>query len=260
MTAAARPRRPLLAANWKMHFRAGDAARYFETFLDHPPDLSDRDALFLVPAPLLPEAVRAVAGTPLAVGGQNVHWEDQGAFTGEVSGPMLAAAGASHCLAGHSERRDLFGEDDAVVSRKLRAIVRNGLRPLLCVGERLEERRAGRAGATVLAQLGRALEGLDPAGLERLVVAYEPVWAIGTGETATPEIAAAMHADIRNAFSDLAGPALGASLRVLYGGSVTPENIDALMREPEIDGALVGGASLEPRAFRRIVDFERVSG
>ena len=243
-----------------MHFRAGDAARYFETFLAQPPDLSDRDALFLVPAPLLPEAVGAVAGTPLAVGGQNLHWEDQGAFTGEVSGSMLAAAGASHCLVGHSERRHLFGEDDAVVSRKVRAALRNGLRPLLCVGERLEERRAGRASATVLAQLGRALEGLEPAGLERVTVAYEPVWAIGTGETATPEIAAAMHADIREAFSRLAGTVLAAGLRVLYGGSVAGENIDALMAQREIDGALVGGASLKPQAFRRIVSFHPDGG
>jgi triosephosphate isomerase len=243
-----------------MHFRAGDAARYFAEFLAPPPDLADRDALFLVPAPLVPEAAGAVAGTPLAVGGQNLHWEDQGAFTGEVSGPMLAAAGASSCLVGHSERRHLFGEDDAAVARKLRAALRNGLRPLLCVGERLEERRAGRAAATVLAQLTRALEGLEPADLERVTVAYEPVWAIGTGETATPEIAAAMHAEIRGAFAGVAGRGLAASLRVLYGGSVTPENVDGLMAESEIDGALVGGASLKPKAFRRIVDFGRAAG
>ena len=144
------------------------------------------------------------------------------------------------------------------MSRKLRAALRNGLRPLLCVGERLEERRAGRASATVLTQLGRALERLEPAELERVTVAYEPVWAIGTGETATPEIAAAMHAEIREAFSGLGGSKLAADLRVLYGGSVTPENIDVLMEEAEIDGALVGGASLKPMAFRRILDFERV--
>jgi triosephosphate isomerase len=252
-------RRPLLAANWKMHFRAGDAARYFEEFLLQPPDLSDRDALFLVPAPLLPEAARAVAGTPLALGGLNLHWEDKGAFTGEVSGPMLAAAGASYCLVGHSERRHLFGEDDGVVARKLRAALRNGLRPLVCVGEQLAERRAGSAAATVLAQLAGALEGLEPADLERVTVAYEPVWAIGTGETATPEIAAAMHAEIREAFAGLAGAELAARLRILYGGSVTSENVDGLLNQPELDGALVGGASLQPQAFRRIVDAGRAA-
>jgi triosephosphate isomerase len=242
-----------------MHFTAGEAARYFEAFLSPPPDLSDRDVLFLVPAPLLPEAALAVARTPVAVGGQNVHWEDQGAFTGEVSGPMVGAAGATHCLVGHSERRHLFGEDDAAVARKLQAVLRNGLQPVLCVGERLEERRSGRAGQTVLAQLERSLGEIGAEQLERLTVAYEPVWAIGTGETATPEIAAAMHAEIRGAVESLAGPTLAASLRILYGGSVTPENIDALMAEPEIDGALVGGASLRPHAFRRIVDFGRAS-
>jgi triosephosphate isomerase len=240
-----------------MHFRAGEAARYFAAFLAPPPDLADRDALFCVPAPLLPEAARALAGTAIALGAQNIHWEDRGPFTGEVSGPMVASTGASHCLVGHSERRQLFGEDDAAVARKLRAALRNGLSPVLCVGEGLDERRAGRATAAVLGQLERALEGLDVAALETSAIAYEPVWAIGTGETATPEIAAEMHAAIRNALRRLLGDAAAGRLRILYGGSVTPENAERLLAEPEIDGALVGGASLDPLAFRRILDAGR---
>jgi triosephosphate isomerase len=247
--------RPLLAANWKMHFRAGEAARYFESFLTLPPDLSARDALFFVPAALLVEAVAAAAGSGIGIGAQNIHWEDRGAFTGETSAPMVAAAGATHCLVGHSERRLLFGEDDATVARKLRAAFRNALRPVLCVGERIEERRAGRAEETVVAQVRSAVQGLERPDLERLAVAYEPVWAIGTGETATPEIAGAMHATIHAALGESVGARTASAIRILYGGSVTPANIDRLMAEPGIDGVLVGGASLDPRGFRRIVGF-----
>jgi triosephosphate isomerase len=250
-------RRPLIAANWKMHFRAGEPARYFRTFLVPAPDLSDRDAVFFVPAALLDESVEAVAGTALGVGGQNLHWEDQGAFTGETSGAMIAATGAAWCLVGHSERRNLFGEDDGAVARKLQAALRHGLEPVLCVGERLDERRGGRARATVLAQLENALEDLEEEDLRRITIAYEPVWAIGTGETATPQVASGMHAAIREVLREIADRDVARRVRILYGGSVTPDNIDELMREPEIDGVLVGGASLRPHSFRRILDFGR---
>ncbi len=267
-------RRPLIAANWKMHFRAGEPAAYLSALLRPAPDLSDRDAVIFAPAPLLAETARGLAGTGIAVGAQTTHWEDRGAFTGEVSGPMAASAGATFCLVGHSERRLLFGEDHAAVARKLAAAFRNGLRPVLCVGERLEERRAGHELATVESQLRSALEGLGQPELARLAVAYEPVWAIGTGETATPEVAGAMHAAIREVLRGTAGDVAGSgtagdvagsgtagdvagSIPLLYGGSVTPGNVDALMKQPEIDGVLAGGASLDPASFRRILDFGR---
>ena len=250
-------RRPLLAANWKMHFRAGEPSRYFQTLLTEPLKLDDRDVVVFVPAALLAEAAAATDGTRVAIGAQNIHWEDSGAYTGETSGPMVASAGATHCLVGHSERRHLFGEDDAAVARKLKAAFRNALCPVLCLGERIEERRAGRAEQTVADQVRAALGVLDAPELSRLVIAYDPVWAIGTGETATPGLAAAMHATIRRVVADLASAGVAAETRILYGGSVTPENVAALMAEVEIDGALVGGASLDPAAFRRIVAFDR---
>jgi len=242
-----------MAANWKMHFTAGEAARYLAEFLGRPLDLSQTDVVFFVPAPLLAEAAAALADHDAAVGAQNIHWEDRGPYTGEISGPMVAAAGASYCLVGHSERRQLFGENHAAVALKLAAILRNGLRPVLCVGERIEERRAGRARQTVVAQLRSALAERGEAELARLEIAYEPVWAIGTGETATPEIAAEMHSAIRAELGDLGGERVARAVRILYGGSVTAENAERLMNEPEIDGALVGGASLDPESFRRIV-------
>ncbi|MFN2433560.1 MAG: triose-phosphate isomerase [Gemmatimonadota bacterium] len=249
-------RRPLMAANWKMHFTAGEAARYLEAFFAGAPSDSAREVVFFVPAALLAESCAAATGRAAAVGAQNIHWEDRGAFTGETSAPMVSAAGASHCLVGHSERRQLFHEDDATIRRKLLAALRNGLHPLLCVGERIAERRGGGARETVVRQLLGALEGLAAADLEPLSVAYEPVWAIGTGETATPDVAAEMHAHVRDALRQLAGDALARGTRILYGGSVTPANVDQLMARPEIDGVLVGGASLDPAAFRRIVDFD----
>jgi triosephosphate isomerase len=235
-----------------MHFVAGEAARYLAAFRAGGEVPDGRDVLFAVPAPLLVEAAQALAGTRLELAGQDLHWEEKGAFTGEVSGPMIAAAGATHCLVGHSERRRLFGEDDAVVARKIRAALRSGLRPVLCVGETLEERRAGRARATVERQLDAALQGLPADAFARIALAYEPVWAIGTGETATPETAAEMHAAVRSRLRTIAGdPADG--VRILYGGSVTPANAGALLAEAEVDGALVGGASLDPLGFLAIV-------
>jgi triosephosphate isomerase len=168
---------------------------------------------------------------------------------------MLAAAGATHCLVGHSERRRLFGEDDAIVGRKLRASLRNGLHPVLCVGETLEERREGSARATVERQLRVALGDLTPAEMSRVTFAYEPVWAIGTGETATPQTAAEMHAAVRTLLRAIAGEGFADTARILYGGSVTPSNVDALLAEADIDGALVGGASLDPLGFLRIARF-----
>nr|MBA2565913.1 triosephosphate isomerase [Gemmatimonadota bacterium] len=196
-------RLPLMAANWKMHFRSGEAARYLAEFLEPGLDRGGCEVLFCVPASLLGEAVAAARGTDLRIGAQNMHWEDAGAFTGEISGPMIASVGATHCLVGHSERRHVFGEDDAVAAQKLRAALRNGIRPVLCVGERIEERRGGHAETVVAHQVRRALEGLAVVELEKVALAYEPVWAIGTGETATPEIARHMHGCVREALAAL---------------------------------------------------------
>ena len=233
-------RRPIVAGNWKMH---GSRA-LLDAFAEQPlSGAFDAGAEILVfpPAVYLAEAVARLRG--VGVGIQDVHREAAGAYTGEVAAEMAAELGASHALVGHSERRQLFGEDNRTVAGKYAAARRAGLIPILCVGETLDERRAGREKAVVLAQLD-AVFAAAPA--RNALVAYEPVWAIGTGETATPEQAQAMHAAIREALGD-------PSLRVLYGGSVKPDNAAALFREDDIDGGLVGGAALEPGGFRRIV-------
>jgi triosephosphate isomerase len=203
---------------------------------------------------LAPVAER-LAGSRVLLAGQNLHWEDKGAFTGEVSGPMLKAVGCTHVIVGHSERRQLFGDTDEWVARRVGAALRNGLTPIVCVGETLQEREADETWAVIDRQTRSALFGLDAAAIARLVLAYEPVWAIGTGKVATPEQAQEVHAAVRALLAELAGPAVAAAIRILYGGSVKPDNIDALMRQPDLDGALVGGASLNAADFTRIVHF-----
>ena len=203
----------------------------------------------------LTAAVEAARGTPIRVGAQNIGWAKEGAFTGEVSGPMIQATGATHVLIGHSERRHYFGETDETVLKRTQAALEFGLTPIVCVGERLEEREAGRAEAALVGQFQKGIAGLNEQQVARIVVAYEPVWAIGTGKTATPEMAADAHrvirAQVRGKFSKVAGDAL----RILYGGSVKPDNVKSLMAQPEIDGVLVGGASLDPAGFASIVNF-----
>jgi triosephosphate isomerase len=197
-----------------------------------------------------------VADSPLGLGAQNLYPEAQGAFTGEVSPPMLVDIGCRYVIIGHSERRQYFGESDAFVNRKLRAALAHGLRPIVCVGESKPQRDAGQAEPIVTAQVRAALLEVPPDQMANVVIAYEPIWAIGTGDTATPADAQAMHAAIRATLAELYGSEIAATVRIQYGGSVKPDNIDELMAQPDIDGALVGGASLQAASFLRIIHYQ----
>jgi triosephosphate isomerase len=243
-------RRLLFAANWKMHLGPTDAQGYLDVFLGAYAARPDRDVWFFPPAVSLATVASRVGGRPdLLAGAQDVHWEPKGAFTGATSVPLAAQAGARAALIGHSERRHVFGETDAETARKLRAVRAGGLVPVLCVGETLAEREAGETVPVVRRQLAAALEGQDGAALDAVVVAYEPVWAIGTGRNATPRDAAAVHQDIRHWLGGR-----GARVtRILYGGSVNLKNIAELLGEPELDGVLVGGASLDPAGWAQLV-------
>ncbi len=242
---------PLIyAANWKMQVDPGQARAFAAAFLDGFVPSPGDSYWFFPSAVSLEAAARALAGCPaVAVGAQDVHWEPQGAFTGATSVPLARGAGATLVLVGHSERRHVFGETDGDTARKVRAALGGGLDPLLCVGELLEEREAGTTEAVVLRQLDAGLDGLARDQLARVTVAYEPVWAIGTGKTATPGDAAAVHRAIRGALAGLGHP----TPKVLYGGSVNLANAAQLLAEPELDGVLVGGASLDPAGWRKIV-------
>jgi triosephosphate isomerase len=206
-------------------------------------------------------SLSAVAGeireTALILAAQNVHWEAKGAFTGEISIPMLEDAGCGMVIIGHSERRQYFGETDQTVNRRLRAAVGSRLQPIVCIGETLAQREAGNYHAVIAQQLAGGLDGLTPQTLLRIILAYEPVWAIGTGRTASPEIAQEVHGAIRNWLSQKFGDEAAQQVRILYGGSVKPDNISDLMRQPDIDGALVGGACLEADSFLRIINYNR---
>lgn len=244
--------RPLIfAANWKMQVTPDEARAYLKTFLAKVSPRDDRELWFCPPAVSLEATARAVEGRPDArVGAQNIYWEPKGAFTGEISTGLAAGAGAAGALVGHSERRHVFGETESDTQKKVEALLRAGMTPLLCVGEKLAEREAGDTLAVVLRQLGNACATLKPEQLSRVIIAYEPVWAIGTGKNATPGDAAEVHRAIR---AELV-PRGYAHPRVLYGGSVNEKNIKSLLAEPEIDGVLVGGASQDPEGWARIVE------
>ena len=215
-----------------------------------------RDEIALFPSPvLLPTVNAAVKGSDVAVGAQNIHFAEEGAYTGETSIGQLIAVGGTHTLIGHSERRQYFGETDEIVNKKLHTALKHGIVPLVCVGEVLDEREAGKTEQVLRAQVCGALAGIAPDAARPIVIAYEPVWAIGTGRTATPEIAADTHRIIRAEVSKMLGSAIAANMRILYGGSVKPENSRALCCQQEIDGALVGGASLKPDSFAAIVKY-----
>jgi triosephosphate isomerase len=203
----------------------------------------------------LSAAVAAVGGSNIRIGSQNIAWVKEGAFTGEISGPMIAAAGATHAIIGHSERRQYFAETDETVLKRTQAALEYGLTPIVCVGERLEEREGGKTEAVLVSQFQKGIAGLTEQQFAKIVIAYEPVWAIGTGKTATPEMAADAHRVIRAQVTSKYGKAAGDSIRILYGGSVKPDNVKTLMAQPEIDGVLVGGASLDPAGFASIVNF-----
>lgn len=248
-------RAPILIGNWKMHRTPSEAAALIDALLDRLGDAAGREVIVAPPFPALAIVGQRLRGANLRLAAQDLHWEDQGAFTGEVSAPMLRDVGCSHVIVGHSERRQYFGETDEWVARKVRAALRHDLTPIVCVGESLAEREAHQTLSVVEQQVRGALDGLE-SDVSHVVVAYEPVWAIGTGKVATPAEAEEVHAAIRRLMAELAGAPVAAQLRILYGGSVKPDNIDSLMREPDIDGALVGGASLQADDFSRIVRFQ----
>jgi triosephosphate isomerase len=215
-----------------------------------------RDEIVVCPPYIdLADAMEAAKGSNVAIGGQNVHWKEEGAFTGEISAAMLLALGVKHVIVGHSERRQYFGETDDTVNLRLKAALEAGLTPICCVGEVLEEREAGLTDDVLRRQCVRAFHAVSAKKAAKLVVAYEPVWAIGTGKTATPEIAAEAHAVIRREVTEIFGDEFAGKLRILYGGSVKPENAATLMAQEEIDGALVGGASLDAKSFAAIVKY-----
>jgi triosephosphate isomerase (TIM) len=248
-------RKKLLAGNWKMYGNPDQAVDLVESLKRLVSDVVDREVLVAPPFPVLPAVAERIRGTRFLLGAQNVFWEDSGAFTGEVSAPMLRAVGCTHVIIGHSERRQYFQETDESVARKIRAALRHELTPIVCVGETLQERESGRTLAVTEGQVRGALGDLGASDVARLVLAYEPVWAIGTGKVATPEQAQEVHAAIRKTVGALAGVDVAAGVRILYGGSVKPDNVDALMAQPDLDGALVGGASLKAEDFARIVRF-----
>jgi len=248
-------RKKVIAANWKMYKTPDQARDFLRDFLPLVAG-HDRDEIVVCPPYLdIAVSVDAAKGTNVAIGVQNLHWEKEGAYTGETSTGMLLASGVTHVIIGHSERRQYFCETDDTVNLKLKAALQAGLIPIVCVGEVLEEREAGLTEDVLRRQCLRAFHAISGKKAGKLVVAYEPVWAIGTGKTATPQMAADAHALIRSEVAKSFSQEFADRLRILYGGSVKPENAKALMGEEEIDGALVGGASLDPKAFTSIVNY-----
>ena len=238
-----------------MYKTAAETRAFFEAFLPLIASTTDCDIVVAPPFTALAAAVEAARSSAVEISAQNLYWEREGAFTGEISARMLVDAGCSGVIIGHSERRHYFGETDESVDRKTRAALDAGLTPIVCVGETLTEREANLADAVLKRQVKDGLCALTPAEFSRILIAYEPVWAIGTGRTATPEIAAEAHRHIRNLVAAEFTPEQASALRILYGGSVKPDNIKGLMAQDGIDGALVGGASLDPRSFAAIVNF-----
>jgi triosephosphate isomerase len=248
-------RTALIAANWKMFKTPVEAQAFMDAFLPLVASHT-RDEIALFPSPaLLPTVVEAAKGTRVKVGAQNIHFAEEGAYTGETSILQLKALGGTHTLIGHSERRQYFAETDEIVNKKLHTALKHGIVPVVCVGEVLEEREAGKTATVLKTQVKGAFAGITSEAATPIVIAYEPVWAIGTGKTATPEIAADAHRIIREEIAKLLGGDLAASMRILYGGSVKPDNVKSLMSQEEIDGALVGGASLKTDSFTAIVKY-----
>jgi triosephosphate isomerase len=245
--------KPLIAANWKMYKTPDGAVAFIKAFLPLAAPHSHAEVVLCASPTLLPAVVDAARNHPIRVSAQDMHWLDQGAYTGETSPLMLKALGVTHVLIGHSERRQYFNETDESVNLKLKSALAHGLIPIVCVGELLAEREAGQTAEVLERQTSIALSGIDPAAAAPLVIAYEPVWAIGTGRTATPEIANEAHNIVRAQIAKSLSPALAASTRILYGGSVKPDNTAILCACADIDGALVGGASLDPASFAKIV-------
>ncbi|MGM9921418.1 MAG: triose-phosphate isomerase [Bhargavaea sp.] len=242
-------RKPIIAGNWKMHKTLGEAESFFDSVKDRLPNAGQADTVICAPAPFLASlAGRAGDGSP-EIGAQTMHEEEKGAYTGEVSPVMLADLGVRYVIIGHSERREYFNETDESVNRKTKSAFGHKLIPIVCVGESLEEREGDKTAEKISGQVRAALEGISAEDAANAVIAYEPIWAIGTGKTATSDMANEACATIRSTLADLYGQETANQIRIQYGGSVKPENIAELLAQPDIDGALVGGASLEPESF-----------
>lgn len=249
-------RKSLIAANWKMHKTIAEAVAFVESLQREVGDYNDREVIIAPPYTALSAVRNALWRKDFKLAAQNFHWEEKGAFTGEISGAMLKDVGCDGVIIGHSERRQLFGETNEMLLKKVAGAFREGFLPILCVGEVLEEREGGRTFTVVGSQLEQGLAGLPADQARQLALAYEPVWAIGTGRTATPDQAQEVHAFIRERCAALWDKTVANSMRILYGGSVKPDNVDSLMAQPDIDGMLVGGASLEVGSFKRIVQYQ----
>ncbi|HEX7056326.1 MAG TPA: triose-phosphate isomerase [Bacilli bacterium] len=246
-------RTPIVAGNWKM-FKTDKESVDFIQAVKGKAEISGVESVVCAPFTNLSALMAAVKGTTLKVGAQNMHWEESGAFTGEISGPMLQALGVNYVIIGHSERRAYFAETDETVNKKAHAAFKYGLTPIICVGEKLNEREAGKTKDICKTQTEAALAGLTAAQAAKTVIAYEPIWAIGTGKSSTADDANEVIGHIRNVVKNMFGEQTAAAIRIQYGGSVKPGNIREFMRQPEIDGALVGGASLDPASFIQLVE------
>jgi len=251
-------RRPLMAGNWKMYRTTHEAVELVRTLRNLVSLVRDVDVIVAPPFTALPAVAKALDESRIGLAAQDVHPAAEGAYTGNVSAAMLKDVGCTSVIVGHSERREYHGETDALIHDKAKAALGAGLLPIVCVGEKLEVRQANRTMDLIRTQIEGVLAGFGQDEVSRLVIAYEPVWAIGTGQTATPAQAQEVHLFIRRLVSERFGADTAAELRILYGGSVKPDNIDSLMREPDVDGALVGGASLKADSFARIVKFQRI--
>jgi triosephosphate isomerase len=248
-------RRPVIAGNWKMYKTGAETRAFFEAFRPLVAASKNCDIVIAPPFTALAAAVEAARGSAIGIAAQNLHWEREGAFTGEVSARMIVEAGCSGVIIGHSERRQYFGETDESVNRKTKAALESGLTPIVCVGETLTEREGNLTNAVLKRQFENGFAALTASEFSRILMAYEPVWAIGTGRTATPEMAAEAHRHIRDLAANRFTSEQASALRILYGGSVKPDSIKGLMAQGEIDGALVGGASLDPKSFAAIVNY-----
>jgi len=247
--------RPMIAANWKMHKTVPEAVALAKQLREAFPEASDRDIVIAPPFTVLGAVGAVLKGSAVHLSAQNMHWEEKGAYTGEISPAMLIDTGCEFVILGHSERRTLFGESGEVVNRKMQAALRSGLRPIFCIGETLEERKSGATFTILEQQIKEGLNNIDSSDIRQVAVAYEPVWAIGTGETATPDQAQEAHRFIRETLASTSGEGYASRAVIMYGGSVNPGNIRSLMEQPDINGALVGGASLEFESFAGIIRF-----
>ena len=250
-------RQPIIAANWKLHKTSAEARQFIDDLCRHCPDPGSLEVVLAAPFTALAAMQERLRATPFRLAAQDLFWENFGAYTGEVSAPMLVDVGCTYVIVGHSERRQYFGETDETVSKKVTAALQTGLRPIVCVGEALAQRQAGDTFAVLDQQIRCGLAACQSEAISRVVLAYEPLWAIGTGVTAAPQQAQEVHDYLRTLLAQLWGETVAQTVRIQYGGSVRPENIVALMAEPDIDGALVGGASLDASSFAQILMYGR---